>query len=326
MKQSKVEETKVDKTENRQEKVQTEEVKETSGVKAETAAADQSEQKAVGEANEAEEVRKSEDVKQSGNPGTNTKEPEKEESETGSEAKPEKERKRHKSKFFLLLVTEKEDGVIRQHHIGSTAIELAGIALFLVIVLVACRLIYDSITFQNLHQEMISQIGQINTLTDENESLTVENATLNSKITVLSETVSKKMATEDAISQEESENAMPKGFPLSGTATMEETTDSEEHPMLEFTAVDGVNIVSTGTGVVLSIDADEQYGNKIVIDHGNGYQSIYRNNGTPLVKTGETLGKGYILFTVGEDNTKLGYEITQNEEYIDPMTLIEING
>ena len=134
------------------------------------------------------------------------------------------------------------------------------------------------------------------------------------------------MATEDAISQEESENAMPKGFPLSGTATMEETTDAEEHPMLEFTAADGVNIVSTGTGVVLSIDADEQYGNKIVIDHGNGYQSIYRNNGTPLVKTGETLGKGYILFTVGEDNTKLGYEITQNEEYIDPMTLIEING
>ncbi len=80
-------------------------------------------------------------------------------------------------------MTEKEDGVIRQHHIGSTAIELAGIVLFLVIVLVVCRLIYDSITLQNMHQEMISQISQINTLTDENESLTVENATLNSKIT-----------------------------------------------------------------------------------------------------------------------------------------------
>ena len=307
MKQSKVEETKVEKTESGQVTAQTEEGKETSEVKAETAAADQSEQKTAEETKEAEE---------------------KKENEAGVVSEPEsmKERKRRKSKFFLLLVTEKEDGVIRQHHIGSTAIELAGIALFLVIVLVVCRLIYDSITLQNMHQEMISQISQINTLTDENESLTVENATLNSKITVLSETVSKKMATEDAISQEESENAMPKGFPLSGTATMEETTDAEEHLMLEFTAADGVNIVSTGTGVVLSIDADEQYGNKIVIDHGNGYQSIYRNNGTPLVKTGETLGKGYILFTVGEDNTKLGYEITQNEEYIDPMTLIEING
>lgn len=326
MKQSKVEETKVEKTENGQVTVQTEEVKETSEVKTEITAADQSEQKAAEKTEKAEEVKNSEDVKQSGNPDTGTQEPEKTEKETKAETEPVKERKRRKSKFFLLLVTEKEDGVIRQHHIGSTAIELAGIVLFLVIVLVVCRLIYDSITLQNMHQEMISQISQINTLTDENESLTVENATLNSKITVLSETVSKKMATEDAISQEESENAMPKGFPLSGTATMEEATDSEEHPMLEFTAADGVNIVSTGTGVVLSIDADEQYGNKIVIDHGNGYQSIYRNNGTPLVKTGETLGKGYILFTVGEDNTKLGYEIMQNEEYIDPMTLIEING
>ena len=179
MKQSKVEETKVEKTENRQETAKTEEakeVKEASGVNAEASAEDQSEQKAAGETNVAEEVKK-------------------------SEPEPVKERKRRKSKFFLLLVTEKEDGVIRQHHIGSTAIELAGIALFLVIVLVVCRLIYDSITLQNLHQEMISQISQINTLTDENESLTVENATLNSKITVLSETVSKKMATEDAISQ-----------------------------------------------------------------------------------------------------------------------------
>ena len=328
MKQSKVEETKVEKTESGQETAQTEEAKEASEVKAETAATDQSEQKAAEETKEPEEVKKSDGAEASGKAVSDKTEPEKteKEAETETETEPVKERKRRKSKFFLLLVTEKEDGVIRQHHIGSTAIELAGIALFLVIVLVVCRLIYDSITLQNMHQEMISQISQINTLTDENESLTVENATLNSKITVLSETVSKKMATEDAISQEESENAMPKGFPLSGTATMEEITDAEEHLMLEFTAADGVNIVSTGTGVVLSIDADEQYGNKIVIDHGNGYQSIYRNSGTPLVKTGETLGKGYILFTVGEDNTKLGYEITQNEEYIDPMTLIEING
>ena len=322
MRQSKVEETKVEKTENGQVTAQTEEVKETSEVKTEITAADQSEQKAAEKTEKAEEVKNSENVKQSGNPDTGTQEPEKTEKETKAETELVKERKRRKSKFFLLLVTEKEDVALDRQ--GVT--ELAGIVLFLVIVLVVCRLIYDSITLQNMHQEMISQIGQINTLTDENESLTVENATLNSKITVLSETVSKKMATEDAISQEESENAMPKGFPLSGTATMEEATDSEEHPMLEFTAADGVNIVSTGTGVVLSIDADEQYGNKIVIDHGNGYQSIYRNNGTPLVKTGETLGKGYILFTVGEDNTKLGYEIMQNEEYIDPMTLIEING
>ena len=96
--------------------------------------------------------------------------------------------------------------------------------------------------------------------------------------------------------------------------------------MLIFTAAVGVNVVTTGTGTVVSASADETYGTKIVIDHGNGYQSIYRNNGTPLVKSGETLGKGYILFSVGEDNQELGYQIMKDDAYIDPMTLIDING
>ena len=152
----------------------------------------------------------------------------------------------------------------------------------------------------------------------------MENATLSSKVTVLSETVSKKTATEDAISHETVENALPKGFPLSGSATMEEV--SEGDPMLIFSAAQGVNIITTGTGTVVSVDADAEYGTKITIDHGNGYVSVYRNNGTALVKTGEELGKGYILFTVGEENQKLGYQILQNEEYIDPMQIIDING
>ena len=74
------------------------------------------------------------------------------------------------------------------------------------------------------------------------------------------------------------------------------------------------------------MDADETYGTKIVVDHGNGYSSVYRNNGTALVKTGEELGKGYILFTIGEENQELGYQIMKDEEYIDPMLIIDING
>ena len=56
MKQSKVEETKVEKTENGQVTAQTEEVKETSEVKTEITAADQSEQKAAEKTEKAEEV------------------------------------------------------------------------------------------------------------------------------------------------------------------------------------------------------------------------------------------------------------------------------
>lgn len=231
---------------------------------------------------------------------------------------------KRKNKYALLLVTEKDDGTMKQYTISPALVEVLVGILFLLIVAVTCKFVYDSITLKDARKEIVEQIVMINNLTDENEALTVENSTLTSKITVLSETVSKKAATEDAMSLETVENALPKGFPLSGSATMTEAEEGDS--MLIFSAAQGVNVITTGTGVVVSVGADETYGTKIIIDHGNGYQSVYRNNGTALVKSGEELGKGYILFTVGEENQELGYQIMKDEEYIDPMLMIDING
>ncbi len=234
------------------------------------------------------------------------------------------EQSERKRKYALLLVTEKSDGTIKKHTIHSAAVEAAAVVLFILLVAVICKLVYDSIRIKDIRQELINQIVMINDLTDENEALTMENSTLSSKVTVLSEAVSKKTEAEEAMTQEAIESALPKGFPLSGSAVMTEA--SEGNPMLIFSAQAGINVLTTGTGTVVSVDADETYGNKVIIDHGNGYQSIYRNGGTVLVKSGEVLGKGYILFRIGKDNQELGYQIMENDEYIDPMTLIDING
>lgn len=231
---------------------------------------------------------------------------------------------KRRNRYALLLVTEKDDGTMRQHTISSALIEVVTAVLFLIAVAALCKIIYDGITLKDARKEIVEQIITINNLTDENEALSVENSTLSTKVAVLSEAVSMKVATEDAISQEIVENAMPKGFPLSGSATMKEMEEGD--PMLIFMAVQGVNVVTSGTGTVISVSADEEYGNRIIIDHGNGYQSVYRNKGTALVKNGEELGKGYILFSIGEENQELGYQIMKDEEYIDPMQMIDING
>lgn len=231
---------------------------------------------------------------------------------------------KRRNRYALLLVTEKNDGTMKQHTISSALVEVAIAVLFVIVVVVVCKFVYDGITLKDARQEIVNQIILINNLTDENEALSVENMTLSNKVTVLSEAVSMKVATEDAISQEMVENAMPQGFPLSGSATMKEAEDGE--PMLIFTAQQGVNVVTSGTGTVVSVSADEEYGNRIIIDHGNGYQSIYRNGGTALVKNGEKLGKGYILFSIGEENQELGYQIMKDDEYIDPMLMVDING
>ncbi len=235
-----------------------------------------------------------------------------------------------RTKFAVMLVREKEEGVISSHHIGPALVEAIVIVLFALFVFFLCKIIYDSVVISNLRADLLEEMKQVNELTDQNESLSIENETLNSKVTVLSETVTTKAANEDALSQEEVENALPKGFPLSGSATMESqgdyTEDADANPILKFKASAGVNVVSSGTGTVLSVEDDAEYGNRIIIDHGNGYRSIYRNGGKVLVKEGEVLGKGYILFSIGKDNTDLGYQITQDEEYIDPMTIINIDG
>lgn len=231
---------------------------------------------------------------------------------------------KRKSKYALILVREKDNGIMKRNIISSALVEVISAVLFVILVVVVCKFVYDEITIKNARKEMINQIIIINDLTDENEALSVENSTLSSKVAVLSETVSKKAQAEDAISKETVENALPKGFPLSGSATMEEA--EEGSPMLIFHATEGINVITSGTGTVVSVDVDETYGTKIIIDHENGYQSVYRNNGTALVKNGESLGKGYILFSVKEENQELGYQIMQNDEYIDPMILIDING
>lgn len=234
------------------------------------------------------------------------------------------EQQSKRRKFALLLVTEHKDGTMKQHTISSTLIEMMMVVLFLAVVAVICKFVYDGIVIKDAKEEIVEQIVTINNLTDENEALSVENSTLSSKVAVLSETVSKKAATEDAISQETVENALPKGFPLSGSAAVQEAEGDE--PMLIFSAAQGVNVITSGTGTVISVDADETYGTKIIIDHGNGYQSVYRNNGTALVRNGEELGKGYILFSIEEENEKLGYQIMKDDVFIDPLQVIDING
>lgn len=237
--------------------------------------------------------------------------------------------KRGRSRYAVMVVREQDDGAVSNHYISGVAVEIGFVVLFILLTVFICKTIYDSFVIRDLKSQLMDQMVKVNDLTDENESLFLENETLNAKVAVLSETVTTKAANEDAMSAEEIENALPKGFPLSGTATMEENATEEtenDNPILKFKASSGVNVISSGTGTVLSIEDDADYGNRIIIDHGNGYRSIYRNGGEVLVKEGESLGKGYILFSIGKNNQELGYQITYNDEYIDPMTIINIDG
>ena len=151
-------------------------------------------------------------------------------------------------------------------------------------------------------------------------------------------------AEEEAAAAELAELSIPRGFPLTGSASIQDAAAENEEgeepeegdgqqqgaaetePILVFKGTSGNMVVAAATGTVTSVEPDTKYGSKVIIDHGNGYRSIYRNKGDARVKAGDEVVRGSTLFIIGEDNLELGYQIMEGENYINPEDIVEING
>lgn len=170
-----------------------------------------------------------------------------------------------------------------------------------------------------LEQEKADLEGQI-------ASLNAEIGSQNEKIRILSETVNQKAQTETALSEQLEKQTMPTEFPLTGKTTMEEGAGEEGDPICVFTASTGSMVVATANGTVVVVNEDSEYGNNIWVDHGNGYTTIYRSKGEVKVRQGETVTQGATLFVITEDDSKLGYQVMKDGEYMDPMDVLAISG
>lgn len=150
-------------------------------------------------------------------------------------------------------------------------------------------------------------------------------ADLNEQIMILSMTVTQKTQSENELRQEIEKQSLPTKFPLTGIASnMEEITEGE--PMCIFTAAVDSMVVATAKGTVIVVNDDPEYGHNVWIDHGNGYVTVYKNQGVVRVKQGETVSPGTTLFLVEAGNNKLGYQMMKEGVYINPMEMLAISG
>ena len=85
-------------------------------------------------------------------------------------------------------------------------------------------------------------------------------------------------------------------------------------------------MIAAGSGTVLSIKPDSEFGHVIRIDHGNGYITVYRYSDSPKVKEGDDVTKGQLLFEVNSSNSRVGYQVQYDKDFIDPMDVMEISG
>lgn len=90
-------------------------------------------------------------------------------------------------------------------------------------------------------------------------------------------------------------------------------------------------VKASSDGIIKSIKNDPRYGLTIVIEHSNGYKTVYSNLlSTEFVKSGESVKSGQTIGTVGNtaafeilDEPHLHFEITKDGEYLDPEMCIQ---
>ncbi len=239
--------------------------------------------------------------------------------ETGS-----KKRKRRYN-YMLMFFVDSKDGGVKKMEIRSALLEPVAIIVLAAIAILAAVSCRSVGRIGTLEQQNSEQSDKIIKLEEENANLAFLNDELTEKVEILSNTVNQKVEAEEAMQEAQVQAHMPIGFPMSSSASLEKTQTDEE-TMVKLTGTQGNSIIAAGDGVVQSVVTDNVYHHSVRIDHGNGYVSIYRNSGDVMVKEGDEIVRGAILYVIGEENTELGYQVTYNGKYIDPMELINIDG
>lgn len=250
--------------------------------------------------------------------------------------------RKRKITYTIILTSDSPKSDARRMHIKTGALAAVSFVLFVVVI---CYAVYVTITMAGSRDRNARQLEQIVQMKEENETLTEEKESLESRVSSLEETLARKEEQEHELVAAHEENYIPRGFPMSGAAQIkEEDTAADEGDAqaqddgtlkveakaewkeLIFTAAEGTKVVATAPGTVKEVREAEGEVSYVVIDHGNGYITTYRNLGSPIVEEGSQVVKGVALFLVGEENTETGYSIRKDDEYIDPLELIEIKG
>ena len=235
-----------------------------------------------------------------------------------------KNRHKRKVSHILIYTTDAVDADTKQVRIHPWV--LAGVTLIVCCVLGAVigYAVYEGELWGHIREHDASQNAALIAAQDEKDALQEKIDEQDAKIEMLSITIQDQTQQIADLQAQIAEQSVPTDYPLTGSASMTVITDGD--PMVEFTATEGSTVVAAGKGVVTAVEEDEVYGNRVVIDHGNGYVSIYRNKGESQVKAGDEVASGTTLFMVTEDNRQLGYQIKENDVYIDPTTIIAIKG
>jgi murein DD-endopeptidase MepM/ murein hydrolase activator NlpD len=130
----------------------------------------------------------------------------------------------------------------------------------------------------------------------------------------------------------ETEASLPRHWPLDerGYVTRGQAladTAQENHPGIDIAVPVGSLVRASGGGVVLQTGAHEEYGNFVLLEHPEGYQSMYGHLSRILAVQGSRVRAGEVIARSGNTGRSsaphLHFEIRHNGVSIDPGTMVK---
>lgn len=105
------------------------------------------------------------------------------------------------------------------------------------------------------------------------------------------------------------------------------TKKSEDHNGIDISAPAGSNVYAVLNGIVKSVKNDINYGTFVVLEHQNGYETLYAHLQIASVKNGECVNFGDIIGKVGTSGESTGphlhFEVIKNGKAIDPIAFLD---
>ncbi len=100
----------------------------------------------------------------------------------------------------------------------------------------------------------------------------------------------------------------------------------EPHDGIDLAAPEGTSVKTAAAGTVLYAGEQKGYGLIAIVDHGDGFITLYAHNRDLRVKTGQKLRDAQVVATVGQSGSTSGphlhFEIRQNGKPVDPLPLL----
>ncbi|MFN7027599.1 MAG: M23 family metallopeptidase, partial [Pseudorhizobium sp.] len=95
------------------------------------------------------------------------------------------------------------------------------------------------------------------------------------------------------------------------------------HAGIDFQALTGEKVLSTGAGTVTVAESSGGYGNLVEVDHGHGITTRYGHLSRILVSVGDRVAAGDTVGRVGSTGRSTGphvhYEVRRNGRAVDPV-------